>query len=178
YPAYIELQLTATDANGASATTSVNLQPRTVDLTFLSDPPGLQLTAGSTTGATPFTGTVIVGSAIGVAAPTPQDMGSTRFVLSSWSDGGAAAHTITAPAPTSSYTASYAQDHPPTARIQATPTSGPAKLRVTLDGRVSSDPDRGDALAYSWDVNGDGIFGDSARRKLAKVFKKAGDHVV
>ena len=42
----------------------------------------------------------------------------------------------------------------PIARMQANPTSGPAPLAVSFNGRGSSDPD-GDALTYSWDF-GDG----------------------
>jgi glucose/arabinose dehydrogenase len=49
----------------------------------------------------------------------------------------------------------------PVARITATPTSGIAPFTVTFDGRGSSDPDPGDTISYSWDLNGDGVFGDS-----------------
>ena len=43
YPSWLELRLTATDSQGLAATTSVILQPQTVDLTFQSQPSGLQL---------------------------------------------------------------------------------------------------------------------------------------
>ena len=50
----------------------------------------------------------------------------------------------------------------PVARISATPTSGPVPLAVSFDGRGSSDPDAGDTIAsWSWDLNGDGAFGDA-----------------
>ena len=49
----------------------------------------------------------------------------------------------------------------PDAVIQATPLSGPLPLDVTFDGSASSDPDAGDTLTYSWDLNGDGIFDDA-----------------
>ena len=44
----------------------------------------------------------------------------------------------------------------PNAVIQATPLAGPLPLNVTFDGRASSDPNAGDTLTYSWDLNGDG----------------------
>ncbi len=49
----------------------------------------------------------------------------------------------------------------PTAVIQATPLSGPLPLNVTFDGSTSTDPNAGDTLTYSWDLNGDGIFDDA-----------------
>jgi glucose/arabinose dehydrogenase len=107
YPSFLELQLTATDSGGASATTSVNLQPKTVNLTFNSNPSGLSLAVGASQSVTPFTRTVIVNSANSLGAPSPQTLGGTSYTFSSWSDGGAASHTITAPATATTYTATY-----------------------------------------------------------------------
>ena len=46
YPSYLQLRLTATDSNGVATTTSVDLQPITVNLTFNSSPSGLQFVGG------------------------------------------------------------------------------------------------------------------------------------
>jgi glucose/arabinose dehydrogenase/PKD repeat protein len=46
-------------------------------------------------------------------------------------------------------------NRPPTARMTATPNSGPLPLAVTFDGSASTDPDAGDTLAYVWSF-GDG----------------------
>jgi hypothetical protein len=62
YPSYLELSLTATDSKGLTDTKTVRLNPKTVDLTFQSNPSGLKLTVGSSTATAPFTRTVIVGS--------------------------------------------------------------------------------------------------------------------
>ncbi len=49
YPSYLELRLTATDSGGLTSTPSRRLDPRTVNLTFQTDPGGLQLAVGGTT---------------------------------------------------------------------------------------------------------------------------------
>ena len=107
YPSYLELRLTATDAGGLTSTTTVDVQPKTVDLTFVSNPPGLNLTVGATSQVAPFTRTVIRGSTNTVSAPTPQLYNSVPQAFSSWSDGGAQTHVITAPATARTYTANY-----------------------------------------------------------------------
>jgi hypothetical protein len=106
FPSYLELQLTARDSGGLTAVTSVNLQPRTVTLTFQTNPTGLQLTVGATTARAPFSVTVIVNSVVQLQAPSPQKLkGNYSFV--SWSDGAAQNHTITAPSTNRTWTATY-----------------------------------------------------------------------
>jgi uncharacterized repeat protein (TIGR01451 family) len=108
YPSYLELQLTATDSQNVSTTTSVNMQPRTVTLTFKSIPAGMTLAVGASSAQTPFTRTVIANSLNSVSAPTPQSLGGTSYDFSSWSDGGAATHNLTAPSTGgATYTATY-----------------------------------------------------------------------
>src|SRR5918995_1176629 len=92
YPSHIELRLTARDSGGLSDTKSVRLDPKTVELSFRSDPSGLQLTVGSASGTTPFSRTVIVGSKNSVSAPSPQTLGGINYGFVSWSDGGAQSH--------------------------------------------------------------------------------------
>jgi glucose/arabinose dehydrogenase len=110
YPCWLELQLTATDSGGLTSTTSVRLDPKTVVLTFKTNPGGLDLTdlvVNEAPATTPFSMTVVVGSANSVSAPSPQDFKRSTYYFRSWSDGGAQSHTITAPAANTTYTATY-----------------------------------------------------------------------
>jgi glucose/arabinose dehydrogenase len=107
YPSYLELRLTATDSGGLTDTKSVRLDPKTVALTFQTDPAGLHLTVGSASGTTPFSRTVIAGSNNSVSAPSPQTLGGINYGFASWSDGGAQSHDIVAPEAAATYTATY-----------------------------------------------------------------------
>jgi glucose/arabinose dehydrogenase len=106
YPSYLELTLTATDSGGLTDTRTVRLDPKTVALSFASSPSGLTLSLNGANLTTPFTRTVIQGSANGIAGPTPQTLGSDTYDFGSWSDGGARVHSITANADRS-FTATY-----------------------------------------------------------------------
>ncbi len=68
-------------------------------------------------------------------------------------------------------------NQPPTAVATASPTSGPVPLIVNFDGSGSSDPD-GDPITYSWDLNGDGVFGDSTVAKPSYTYTQAGSYTV
>ena len=110
YPCWLELQLTATDSGGLTSTTSVRLDPKTVVLTFKTNPGGLVLTdlvVNEAPRTTPFSVTVVVGSANSVSAPSPQQFNKSTYYFTSWSDGGPQSHTITAPAVNTTYTATY-----------------------------------------------------------------------
>jgi PKD repeat protein len=139
YPSHLELVLTATDAGGLQHTTSVILQPLTVQLSFASSPPGLQLAVGAASTATPFVVDVIQGSNNSISAPSPQALSGTNYQFSAWSDGGAATHNITA-ASAMTLTATY------------TP-AGPASTEVGLVAAYSFDSAEGVSVT---DVTGNG----------------------
>ena len=107
YPSYLELRLTATDSGGLSSTVTRRLDPRTVVLTFQTNPGGLQLAVNGATATAAFTRTVIVGSTNSIAALSPQPKGGKSYIFQSWSDGGAKAHNIVAPATATTYSARF-----------------------------------------------------------------------
>jgi hypothetical protein len=107
YPSYLELKLTATDSGGLTDTKSLRLDPKTVVLTFQTTPGGLSLVVNGTSSKSSFARTVIIGSASTIIATTPQQKGPKSYAFVSWSDGGARAHNITAPATATTYTARY-----------------------------------------------------------------------
>jgi uncharacterized repeat protein (TIGR01451 family) len=123
YPSYLELRLTATDSGGLSATTSVDLLPKTVALTFETDPAGLSLSVDLGFGPTPFTRTVIVGSSHSVAAALTQTAQGTVYTFRSWSDGGTPSHVVVAPASVATYRAGYRAYAELSVRQAASPAS-------------------------------------------------------
>jgi len=88
-------------------TTSLLLYPRTIELGFETQPPGLALALGGDTATAPFSHTVIVGSTNSVAALTPQIQGQELYEFASWSDAGALSHLIEAPSTPTTYTAIF-----------------------------------------------------------------------
>ena len=96
YPSKLILRLTATDAAGAASSREIELEPRTVELTLATSPADLGVAMNATSAAAPLTGTVIEGSLNSISADSPQQLGGRTWSFFSWSDGGAATHTVTA----------------------------------------------------------------------------------
>jgi PKD repeat protein len=108
YPSYLELVLTAVDNQNLRHSVSYNLDPRTVNLTFTSNPAGLQVAVGSTAQATPFTRTVIEGSTTSVSAVTPQVFADNPYVYLRWNDRATQTRQLTATASTA-YSVTFAR---------------------------------------------------------------------
>jgi len=122
YPSHLELVLTATDSAGSSASTALQLDPKTVTLTFQTAPIGLQLVVGGSADTTPFNRTVIQGSTNSVSATSPQVVGGTTYTFGSWSDGGAASHVITAGTSNATVSATFTGSTPASADVSVTKT--------------------------------------------------------
>jgi len=125
-----------------SASASLFLAPKTVDITTASVPAGLTLTLGAVTDVAPFTETVIQNSEQQVSAALSQTVGSFTYSFSGWSDGGADTHIFHAPAADMTITATYTQgavNTPPSVAITS-PTDGaviPAPGPVTVSATAS-----------------------------------------
>lgn len=112
YPSHLVLRLTATDSDGNTSSSTVRLDPRTVELSFTSSPTGADLTVGGAVEQAPFTRTLIVGSTTTISAPERQrllllGLFPIRHRFVGWSDGGSRTHAITAPESAATYQANY-----------------------------------------------------------------------
>lgn len=106
YPSWLELRLTATDSFGSSATTSMRVDPKTIQLSFNAVPGGLSLGFNGDLTVAPFTKTVIANSTNTISAP-PQVVDGSEWVFQSWSNGRNATHNINAPQFDTTYTATF-----------------------------------------------------------------------
>ncbi|MFL5804452.1 MAG: PKD domain-containing protein, partial [Roseiflexaceae bacterium] len=104
---YLEVFLSATDSHGLTSVITRELRPHLVDVTFATDPPGLKVTANNNPIAGPRTVVSWEGFVLELAATDQQNSLGQTWLFDHWSDGGAAAHTITTPATAAAYTATF-----------------------------------------------------------------------
>ncbi len=149
YPAHLDIELTATDTQGLSHTTTVSIHPQTVSLQFQTVPPGLQLSVGTFTGTAPFTRTVIHGSDNALDALAPQGTFPSVWDFASWSDGGAEQHNVAASA-SASYTATYTThaDLSISASAAPEPVGAAADLTYTL-GVANAGPSQATSISVT-----------------------------
>ena len=103
---YYEIILTVTDSTGLSTSTSVLLYPDKVNVSFDSIPSGLSLSVDGIVKQTPFVVDDIIGFQHTIAAET-QISGTSTYDFLSWSDGGAASHTVVVPSSDQSFTVTF-----------------------------------------------------------------------
>ena len=110
---WYRVYLTASDSTGLSTTSYVDVLPNTVTLTLTTLPAGLQVTLDGQPVTTPISVASVVGIVRTLGALTPQ--GGIPYTFVSWSDGGAATHTVSTPTTNSTYTATYLEPPAPVA---------------------------------------------------------------
>jgi glucose/arabinose dehydrogenase len=71
----------------------------------------------------------------------------------------------------------FAGNRPPEARLRSDATSGSVPLTVNFDASDSIDAD-GDPLTYTWDLDGNGTFGDATGPTAQRTFTDTASHTV
>lgn len=104
---WYRIHLTVRDSGGLTHATFSDVVPRTATITLATNPAGLQLTLDGQPVTTPFSVEGVVGIQRTLGAPSPQIPGATTYVFQTWSDGGAATHTIGTPLADTTFTATF-----------------------------------------------------------------------
>ena len=104
---FYRVHLTVRDAGGLTHASFVDLLPRIVTLDLATAPTGLRLTLDGQPMTAPLQTQSVVGVERVLGAVSPQASGGTTWVFDSWSDGGAATHTVTTPSVGTTYTATF-----------------------------------------------------------------------
>jgi glucose/arabinose dehydrogenase len=101
------ISFTATDSSGRSTTTTRDVAPNTVTLTLQTSPPGLPVTIDGQSFAAPTSFSSVVGFSRDLNAASFPTVNGVPYHFLSWSDGGAASHSVFTPATNTTYTAAY-----------------------------------------------------------------------
>jgi glucose/arabinose dehydrogenase len=104
---WYRIYLTVTNAQGLTAKDSVDVLPVVVTVTLASNPVGLQLKLDGVPITAPYSVRAVAGIKRTLEAVTPQSLNGTSWVFASWSDGGAAAHTVVTPSSSATVTANF-----------------------------------------------------------------------
>ncbi len=105
---FYRIHLTVVDSAGLSHTTTRDIAPRVSTISLRTTPPGLQVSLDGTPVTTPADVSSVVGMTRQLGVVSPQTSGGSSYGFSSWSDGGAATHSIDTPSTNTIYTATYA----------------------------------------------------------------------
>lgn len=95
------------DSGGLVTTVVRDIFPNTVTLTLGTAPTGLKLNVDGQSRTAPTSFGSVVGFNRLLDAPTSQSLSGRTWIFSSWSDGGAASHSIVTPNVNRTYTATY-----------------------------------------------------------------------
>lgn len=140
---WYRIYLTVTDSSGLSQTTTRDVTPNKSSITLSSNVPGLQVTLDGIPEITPYSFVGVVGFNRTLGAPDPQSLNGQTYQFSSWSDGGAATHTIITPSTNTTYTGNY------TVSTLPPPPPPPTTSKLTIS---SQDNATGNPITGMWTV--------------------------
>jgi glucose/arabinose dehydrogenase/regulation of enolase protein 1 (concanavalin A-like superfamily) len=110
---WYRLYLTVTDSSGLATTTSIDILPRLVTLTFSANFPDASFTVDGIPKTGNFSEQGVVGVQRVLDVPSPQYITGGQYHFSAWSDGQPQSHAITTPAQNASYQATFTQASTP-----------------------------------------------------------------
>jgi glucose/arabinose dehydrogenase len=99
--------LTVTDSDGNQSQVERDIFPKKSKITLATNVPGLKLTLDDQPKVAPINFTGVEYFKRNIAAPATQTLNNITYEFVSWSDAGAAAHTIKTPTADTTYTATY-----------------------------------------------------------------------
>ncbi len=154
---WYRIHLTVTDSAGLTHSSFRDILPRKSTVSLQTSPSGLQLKLDGQPVMAPHSFVGVVGITRTLEAVSPQTIGSTTYVFGSWSDGGAANHSISTPSTNTIYTASYSASTvdttPPTVSITS-PAEGATVLRKSTVVLSASATDNVGVVRVEFYVNG------------------------
>jgi glucose/arabinose dehydrogenase len=175
--------LRAIDSRGQAALTWSDVLPQKSQVTLTTQPTGLKLTLDGQPITAPLTFTGVVGMERDLAAAN-QNANGRKYQFTSWSDGGAATHTISTPASNTTYTANFIDvgpvtNQPPTVSLSAAATGVRGKPMTLTASAADSDgtiakveffdggsklgEDTGSPYSFSWTPGTSGVHTLTAR---------------
>jgi len=104
---FYRIHLTVKDSAGLVTETTRDVLPNVSTLSLRTSPPGLSVTLDGTPVTTPADVASVVGMTRQLGVVSPQSSGGNNYAFSSWSDAGAATHSIDTPSTSTTYTATY-----------------------------------------------------------------------
>ncbi len=105
---WYEIAVSASDASGVSTTNSINIYPQTVNMTYQTQPAGLNIQLDGVPHTSPYTVPQVVNFKREINAPATQTASDgTVYTFKQWSDGGTIRHFLVTPATNTTITAIY-----------------------------------------------------------------------
>jgi len=101
------IDLQVTDSDGLVGADTVTILPQKVNLSFDTSPSGISIAIDGVPHVTPFVYDTMIGFQHTVSVSPTACVAGTGYAYVSWSDGGAATHTLTVPDVDSSYVVTY-----------------------------------------------------------------------